>query len=591
MTEISGDGVSGRFDDLLAGRALVFPPPDRVFTAVTAADVRPVLAEVERATAGGAWAFGFVGYEAAAGLDAGLAVVADGAGTPLARFAVTAAPRLEPLIDSPSGERGYWCSGWRLDRSVADYRRAVTTALAEIAAGNIYQANITVRAGATVRGELAELYADVVHAQHAAYNACLDFGDVAVLSASPELFFEWAPPRLRCVPMKGTAPRGATPAQDHDLGAALSASSKDIAENVMIVDLVRNDVGRIARTGTVHVPRLCRREAYPSVWQLVSDVEATLVDGVGLSDIFTALFPSGSVTGAPKAEAMRVIRDLEAGPRGPYCGAVGWVAPPTEPVRARFNVAIRTIAVDRTDGRAVYGTGGGITAASDPDGEYRELRLKTAVLAVTEPDPGDELELIETLAYQPGTGLRNADRHLARMAASARYFGWVFDEPAVRAAAQRAVAGHRSARVRLGLRAGGDIAVDVAPLPAPPSGPVRIAVDTEPVPADLLWLRHKTNRRATYDAARARHPGADDVVLINEHDEITETSIANIAVCVGGTWLTPPVDAGCLPGVGRAVALAEGRVAAAPITVAALRGAEEIALISSLRGWRPARLI
>jgi para-aminobenzoate synthetase / 4-amino-4-deoxychorismate lyase len=349
-------------------------------------------------------------------------------------------------------------------------------------------------------------------------------------------------------------------------------------------------VGRIARTGSVHVPRLCAREAYPSVWQLVSEIDGTLPDEVGLTHIVAALFPSGSVTGAPKAEAMRVIGDLEARPRGPYCGAIGWVAPPSEPVRARFNVAIRTVAVDRTDGRAVYGTGGGITFASDPDSEYRELRLKMAVLSVTR-DHADELELIETLAYAPGRGLRFFERHLARLAASARFFGFAFDEPDVRVAVERATAGTEAARVRLALRADGELTVDIAPLPVAPSAPVRIAIDTEPVRSGSLWLRHKTNRRSTYDAARTRHPDADDVVLVNEQGGVTETSIANIAVRRGGAWLTPPVEAGCLPGIGRAIALDEGRVVEAAITMAELHGADDIALISSLRGWRPAVLI
>ncbi|MGH8861067.1 MAG: aminodeoxychorismate synthase component I, partial [Jatrophihabitantaceae bacterium] len=380
--------MTARFDDALDGTALVFPQPVRVLTARRAADVAPLLDEVDRATRDGAWAFGFLAYEAAAGLDPGCAVAAPGTTEPLAWFGISPAPAVEALV-ARCASREYWCSRWQLDATAEQHRRGVRHAQHEIAAGNIYQANLTSRTRATVRGELAGLYADLVHAQQASFNAFLDLGDATVLSASPELLFEWSPPMLRCRPMKGTARRGMTRADDDAAASRLSASTKDIAENVMIVDLVRNDLGRIARTGSVRVTRLCVGEPFGSVWQLSSDVEAEPRADVGLGDVFSALFPSGSITGAPKRAAMSVIRELEPDPRGAYCGAIGWVAPPGHPTRARFNVAIRTVVVDRRTGTAVYGAGGGITAASDPDSEFQELLDKTAVLSTTQDD--DEL--------------------------------------------------------------------------------------------------------------------------------------------------------------------------------------------------------
>jgi para-aminobenzoate synthetase/4-amino-4-deoxychorismate lyase len=250
----------------------------------------------------------------------------------------------------------------------------------EIAAGETYQCNLTDRFRAPFSGDPFALYAGLATAQGAAYNAYLDLGRFVVASASPELFFEWVGDHLRTRPMKGTAPRGGTQAEDAELARRLRASPKERAENVMIVDLLRNDLARVATVGGVAVHELLTLERYPTVWQLTSEVTAQVRPGCGLVDVFRALVPCGSVTGAPKASSMRVIRDLEAGPRGVYCGAVGLVAPPSAPFRARFNVAIRTAVVDRHAGTAVYGAGGGITWDSDPAAEREELFAKAAVL-------------------------------------------------------------------------------------------------------------------------------------------------------------------------------------------------------------------
>jgi para-aminobenzoate synthetase/4-amino-4-deoxychorismate lyase len=264
-----------------------------------------------------------------------------------------------------------------------------------IAAGDTYQVNLTVRLHGRVTGDLGRLYADLARAQGGRHAAFLDLGRHAVLSASPELFFEWTPGRLLTRPMKGTAPRGRTPAEDDERRRALVASDKERAENVMIVDLLRNDLGRVAEVGSVDVPVLCRAERYETVWQLTSDVTARPRADVGLVDIFGALFPSGSVTGAPKQRTMELIRELEGGPRGVYCGAIGVVAPAGHPWRARFSVAIRTVTVDRATGTAVFGTGGGITWSSDPVAEHAELLAKAAFL------PGDLLPP-EGLSVQKG---------------------------------------------------------------------------------------------------------------------------------------------------------------------------------------------
>ena len=354
---------AARFDDLVAGRALVCPPPRRVLTTSDSAEVAAILREVELATAAGAWAYGYVAYDAAS--------------TPLVWFGLCDSVSWESPIEPPPAPRRpiRWTPEW----TEGEHARAVAAVRRHIADGETYQCNLTDRLRAIVDDPL-ELYAGMVTAQRAAYNAYLDTGRFVIASASPELFFDWVGDRLRTRPMKGTARRGDDPAADALAARRLRASAKEQAENLMIVDLLRNDLSRVAVLGTVEVTELFTVEAYPTVWQLVSEVTARRRPSDGLAEIFGALFPCGSVTGAPKHRSMEIIRSLEAGPRGVYCGAVGVVAPPGAPFRARFNVAIRTAVLDRCTGIAVYGAGGGITWGSDAASEYAELLAKTAVL-------------------------------------------------------------------------------------------------------------------------------------------------------------------------------------------------------------------
>lgn len=582
--------VHGRFDDLVAGSALAFPGADRVLVAREPADVVPLLAEVERVTAAGAWAFGYLAYEAAAGLDPGLAVPARAPdeALPLAVFGLSAqAVTVPPVAPLPGRGRDYTAGPWRREWTPAGHRDAVAAVRRRIAAGDAYQVNLTVRMRSRVTGDLDQLYADLAYGQRGSWAAYLDLGSHVIASASPELFFDWTGDRLLTRPMKGTARRGATPAEDDDARGGLLASAKERAENLMIVDLLRNDLGRIAEVGSVEVPALFRAERYETVWQLTSDVTARPRRDVGLVDVFRALFPSGSVTGAPKHRTMQLIRDLEPEPRGVYCGALGVVAPPGQAFRARFSVAIRTVTVERATGTAVYGTGGGITWASDPDAEHAELLAKAAILA----RPYEEFALVETMARLPGGGLRNLEGHLARLADSAAWAGFALDLDAVRSRLAAVAADPGPARVRLTLSRGGDVTVQVGPPPVRRAGPVRLAVDPVPVDADDVWLRHKTTRRGTYTDRAARWPDADDVVLTSSRGEVTETTIANLAVRLDGRWWTPPVSAGCLPGVERGRLVAEGRLHERLLTPADLAAAEGLAVVNSLRGWRPAVLL
>ena len=565
-----------RFDDLRAGSALVFGEPSDVIAASEPSEVLPALRAVASACRSGRWAFGFVAHEAVAGLDASVGPQPPPS-VPLVWFGLTDAP--VRTTEPPAGG-DYWTAPWRLAWDRARHAAAVTAVRAAITAGSVYQVNVTARLHGRLVGDDRGLYADLVRAQRGEHNAYVDFGTGAVLSASPELFLDWAPPLLRTRPMKGTAARGTDPVSDERARLALPACAKDVAENVMIVDLLRNDLGRVARTGTVRVPALLTTEAYPTVWQLTSDIECETRDDVDLVDVLSALFPSGSVTGAPKHSALQWIRAVEDEPRGVYCGAVGWVGPD----RARFNVAIRTVVVDRTTAGAVYGAGGGITIDSTAGSEWDELITKTAVLPVSEP-----LQLLETFALTGGS-CRDLDRHLRRLAASAGVFGFDCDVPAVRAAVQAAVEGAADARVGLRLNPDGSTEIRLAPLPAL-SDPVRLAVDSPITQEDSPFVRHKTSHRAHYDAARARHAGVDDVVLVNTRGELSETTIANLAVRFGDTWSTPPLSSGCLPGIAREIAIEQGRLVERTLRPADLGRADEVAVLNSLRGWRTAVLL
>ncbi|MBC3764076.1 bifunctional anthranilate synthase component I family protein/class IV aminotransferase [Quadrisphaera sp. RL12-1S] len=605
-------------------------PPRGVVVARELDAVVPALEAVQEAVSAGSWAVGFVAYEAAPALDSALVTRAPEPGLPLVWFALVDPPReVAPVGASGAGpdggdgdgdddERAWSAGAWAPDTSPAEHAQAVARVRERIARGETYQVNLTLRLRAPFSGDAAALYADLVRAQRGDHGALLDLRpwgeDVVVASASPEAFFAvvddpGAPGRRRVVtrPMKGTAPRGRSAAEDALALGRLASSAKERAENVMIVDLLRNDLHRVCEPGSVEVSELLAAQTYPTVHQVVSTVEGRLREGTSTVDLFRALFPCGSVTGAPKASTMRAIAALERSPRGVYCGAVGWLAPPGEPVTARFSVAIRTAVVtggSREGGGAevVYGTGSGVTWGSRAGAEHREVLAKAAVLGHREPRPG----LLETLAHRPGVGLVDVERHLRRLRDSAAFVGVPLDEPAARAALDAAVAAAKAAarspagaevplRVRLELSPDGRASVTTAPLPSS-SSPVRLVVDDAPrVRSDDWWPRHKTTRRAWIEQLRAEHRvggpgGPDEVVWTNERGEVCEASTATLAVRLDGRWWTPPVECGLLPGVLRERLLESGQLELRVLHPGDLRRAEGLAVLSSLRGWRAAVL-
>ncbi len=540
-------------------------------------EVRPALEEVERAVAGGWHAAGFLSYEAAPGLDPVLKTRKRGA-LPLLWFGLFK-KRTEVAPGGLEGCGGYSLSAWRPSVSRAAYDAAIGRIGAYIAAGDTYQANFTFRMRSEFTGDDRALYRDLCRSQRASYTAYLDTGRFRVLSASPELFFALENGRLTARPMKGTGRRGRWVEEDDAFASALHGSSKDRAENVMIVDLLRNDLGRVSELGSVRAPQLWEVERYETVLQMTSTVTSRLRPGTGMTDLLTALFPCGSVTGAPKVRTMEILSELEDSPRGIYTGSIGFFSPGRE---ARFNVAIRTVWIDRETGRAEFGVGGGVTHDSSPEGEYEECLLKAEVLRVRRPG----FDLLETLRFEVGEGFWLLDRHLDRLRNSARYFGFTCDLDAVKEALMHTAAGLQEGahRVRLTLARDGGIQVcPQAVFLCGDEGTMRVGICDLPVDRRDPMLFHKTTCRQVYETRR--RPDCDEVILVNEQGEATECCTGNLVAVLDGEKVTPPVGCGLLPGTFRAELLEVGEIREGALRVEDLRRAEALYLINSVRGW------
>ena len=576
-------GVSARFDDFRGELVpLRLVDPYRVWVAHNLDDVPEVIRRAESEVRAGSWVAGFVSYEAAPAFDGRLAVRPQPSGLPLAWFAGFRGAVSEPT--GPGGE--YRIGPWRPEISDARYGRDVDTIREFIRVGDTYQTNYTFRLRGRVGGDLRSLYTDLLGAQGGGYHAFLETGRHTLVSASPELFFRWDGRRIESRPMKGTMARGRWEQEDSRFRERLLSSGKDRAENVMIVDLLRNDLGRVARFGSVQVERLFEVERLETVWQMTSTVVAETRPEVGLFDILTAMFPCGSVTGAPKVRTMEIIESLEASPRGVYCGAIGLLAPPgSGRSRAEFSVAIRTLVADTRSGEAEYGVGGGVVYESTAAREYEEAMVKARVLSRRR----TPVTLLETMRWEPGRGIWLRDRHLNRLRSSARYLGVTLREVAI-ADLLEGLSGDEPLRVRLLVSADGSASIDTVPL-APGPLVVGLAVDDRPIDRSDHLRYHKTTRREVYEQAAARHPAADDVVLVNDLGEVVETTIANLVVRMGDAWVTPPIGSGCLPGTYREELLDRGTLRERTISVAELMAADEVAVVNSVRGWRTAKIV
>jgi para-aminobenzoate synthetase / 4-amino-4-deoxychorismate lyase len=567
--------------------AAEFSAPLAVLRAESADAVPGVLQEVEAQTRAGRWAVGFVVYEAASAFDRALVSHRLPPGEPFAVFAIYAAPTAPAPAPAPAaGTSAFACTPWRTATNAGQAALDIAAVRAGIAAGDYYQVNLTTRLTAGFSGDSRAFFAALVASQPEAHCAHLDWGDGQILSVSPELFFARAPDvvaggfpgRISVRPMKGTASRHSDAMADQAAAQGLRASAKEQAENLMIVDLLRNDLARIAETGSVRVERLFEVEAWPTVWQMTSTISAQPRANVGLGEIFAALFPCGSVTGAPKVAAMRAIHSLEPWPRGAYCGALGVVCPDG---RAIFSVGIRTVQMHGA--RAVCGVGSGITVDSQETAEYAEWLAKRRFLLRA----SASFDLLETLLLRSGEYWL-LHRHLVRLAASAAHFGFSFDLARVERVLRECAAGHAPGawRVRLLVARDGSARAEAFALEPSPAE-VRIALAEEVIDGESEFVRHKTTERTIYAPFSSPPPGVFDTLLFNAKGELTEFTRGNLVVEVDGKWLTPAAECGLLPGVLRAELLAQGKLHEAVLRREDLAGADRLWFINSVRGMLP----
>ena len=596
------------------------------------------------------WAVGFVSYEASNAFDDALKTHAPGP-LPLLQFGLfkNVERASLPAPVQAGSLHHYQLGEWVPSVSRDEYVGAIASIKEHIAAGDTYQVNYTFRLNADFKGDPFAFFYDLAAAQQGGHGAYIETDDFVICSASPELFFELRDGTITSRPMKGTMPRGLTFSNDWKNREALKNSAKDRAENIMIVDMIRNDIGRVAEAGSVETLSRFDVEKYPTVWQMTSTVRGNLapepqnkecrisnheVSGAGnvdavssprqqcgeerdaqaitpakvastLGKLFSALFPCASITGAPKAKTMEIIQGLErtacglSSPRGIYTGSIGFVAPDGA---AQFNVAIRTAVIQ--DGKAEYGIGGGVVWDSDADAEYEEALSKAAIL--TKKMPG--FQCLETMLWEHGE-IFLLERHLKRLAESAEYFDFQFDREKIRQALDevcrpdvsvRRAPGRDAGPTKIRLLLSQDGAVQTqtfhikrdaqAITPAKVASALRLVVAKEPVNSGDVFLYHKTTNRGVYEKAKADFPDADDVLLFNERGEVTESGIANVVVELDGRKITPPVSCGLLAGTFRDELLEKGEIEERVVMLDEIKKAARVWTINSVRRWRQVKV-
>lgn len=553
---------------------LLFEDPVEIIEAYSIEEVKPGLEKIQASVQSGYYAAGYISYEAAPAFDQAYAVHS-GTKMPLLWFGLFK----EPLrVQETKEEKRFTVGEWLPDTTFKQYRSDILSIKDAIERGDTYQVNYTIRLHSRFTGDDLGFFRQLAKAQAANYSAYLNIGKYRILSASPELFFHWKDEEITTRPMKGTCKRGKFLDEDDQRADWLFHSEKNRAENVMIVDLLRNDLGSLAVTGTVKVDSLYEIEKYPTVLQMTSTVTAKTNPGTTLLDVFTALFPCGSITGAPKISTMKIIHSLEASPREVYCGAIGYITPENE---AMFNVPIRTVVIDSENGEAEYGVGGGITWDSEIGDEYEEAQTKAMLLTSSFP----YFELLESLRLENG-GYDLLDRHLQRLQKSAAYFGIPISEPDIRKKLTRYAQNHpnRLEKVRLVVNKEGQVLIEGGPVtPVKDAQPICLA--KTPISKENRFLYHKTTYREVYEQHRPQDCDFFDVLLWNEAGELTEFTIGNLVVEIGGKLFTPPIACGLLAGTMREELLAKGKISERILRKEDLHQASGCWLINSVRGW------
>lgn len=572
MTAIIRDASSGKWR--------VFERPREIIVADKVEDVLPALERAERECARRELhAAGFLSYEASPAFDSALETRPHGR-FPLVWFGLYDRA-VDCALDELSSSAGDVVDErWEPSVTEEEYASAFARIQELIRSGDTYQVNYTYRMRTRLRSDPYALFLHLAAAHTPPFGAYINTGAWIVCSASPELLFHRTGVRIESRPMKGTAARGLWFEQDLANARLLRESDKQRAENVMIVDMVRNDLGRVARPGSVRVTDLFNVERYPSVLQLTSTVSADT--DASLVAVMRALFPAASVTGAPKARTTKIIAGLEGAARNIYTGSIGFVEPGG---RSQFNVAIRTVLTESRTREAEFGVGGGIVADSDCTDEWKESRIKSRVLSAA-----PTFDLLETLLWMPGVGYVLLGRHLKRLLQSAEYFGFPVDVADVRDRLERYAEALVRAphRVRMTVSRRGAVAISSRPQDTEAGFP-QVALAASPIDSTNPFLYHKTTNRRVYEDAVSARPGFEDVLLYNERGEVTESTIANFAIERAGVLLTPPVSSGVLPGTLRAHLLDAGTLREAVLTVRDVTDASSVYLMNSVRGLSQVR--
>ncbi len=561
-------------EGLPPGRFLKFEKPHALLVATCPEDVLPCLQEADGALAKGHYLAGFISYEASLGLDNAY-VTSRAYAMPLIWLGVFSSPAQIDVSEARSSGVAF---RWEAEISRDEYASAIREVRSRIARGFTYQANVTFRLLSSYFEETWDLFRFLYQNQPASSCAYVDTGRWAVCSASPEIFFDLDRSSIRVQPMKGTIRRGRWREEDELLAERLGTSEKDRAENLMIVDMIRNDLGRVCKVGSVRVPALFEVERLPTLFQMTSTVTGST--DASFSEIVSALFPCASITGAPKVETMKIIAGVERSPREVYTGSIGYFTPER---RARFNVAIRTVIVDKKAGVAQCGIGSGVIWDSTPDAEYDECLLKSRFSV----EQSRSFQLLETLRHDPESGFALLKLHLRRLQSSARFFGYHFEQGLVEEHLQSAVekAERVSLKIRILLSSVGAVTVDTAPLsadPIPERAQVRFA--REPIDVSDSMLFHKTTERAVYQRMIGSVPGSYDVILWNKEGFVTELTRFNIVVSVSGRWKTPRVAHGLLKGTLSQQLISDQLLEEGDLTRADIEGAELVAVLNSVRG-------
>ena len=553
------------------GQRLIFTNPIKELKTRRLDQVEELLTEIEDWQEKGYYAVGYVSYEAAPAFEEKFQVHQ----APLQKeylLYFTIHDKAEQTTIPLTYEKVEMPAAWQRLTSEQEYQKAIETIHHHIRQGDTYQVNYTVQLCAELNPEDSlAIYNRLVVEQNAAYNAYVEHDETAILSISPELFFEEHRGELTTRPMKGTTNRGLTLEQDREQAAWLAQDGKNRAENMMIVDLLRNDMNRISQTGSERVERLCSFEQYSTVWQMTSTIKSQLHEGIGLAELFRALFPCGSITGAPKISTMAIIKAKEKAARGVYCGTVGICLPDQ---RRIFNVAIRTIQLE--DGKAIYGVGGGITWDSTWESEYIETQQKSAVLYRKNP----QFDLVTTGKIEKGS-LIFQDQHLKRLREAARYFAYPFDEEKLEAELNQSLAEldpSTDYRLRISIAKSGKVTCQLEKLQALPEAFCKAILVPQNADLQQPFTYFKTSYRPHLSL------GQQEQIYYNAQDQLLESSIGNLVLQLDGHLYTPPVELGLLNGIYRQHLLATGQATEKILSLDDLKSAEKIYACNALRG-------